>query len=224
MHNDTFTWTIKDTYAVCGTNWGTANFRGNAHGSAVLSTLGRLPSLSKPSVMREDSQWLCIICGVIKSPLMLWVTRSFSFSLIIVSKHCLLNYFFLIPFLAKAQLDDLRDFWNLISEWGDPVPRRQVASFSVLHTNTALDFFFHLALCERENVHCPLLQFTCFLVNVFRVFIILPLSWWSLGAVLCWGNKDTWPTPLLRKVWNYSLSVSFPQREKKLCCVKPHDY
>lgn len=155
MHNDTFTWNIKDTNAVCGTNWGTANCRGNAHGSAVLSTLRRLPSLSKPSVMREDSQWLCIICGVIKSPLMLWVTRSFPFSLTIVSKHCLLNYFFLIPFLAKAQLDDLRDFWNLISEWGDPVPRRQVASFSVLHTNTALDFFFFAScfVCERK---CPL--------------------------------------------------------------------
>lgn len=173
MHNHIFTWSIKDTNAVCGTNWGTVNCGGYAHGSAKLSTLRRLPSLSKPSetlnVISDEGRqsvtgyYLCVI----KSPLTLWVTRVFPFSLTTVSKHCLLNYFALIPYLAKAA-GWCEDMWNLISEWGDSVPRPQVASFSVLHTNTALDFFFFAScfVCERQY---PLLQFAYSLMNVFWV-------------------------------------------------------
>lgn len=185
MHNHTFTWSIKDTNAVCGTNWGTVNCGGYAHGSAKLSTLRRLPSLSKPSetlnVISDEGRqsvtgyYLCVI----KSPLKLWVTRVFPFSLTTVSKHCLLNYFALIPYLAKAA-GWCENMWSLISEWGDSVPRPQVALFSVLHTNITLDFFFFcILLCVWETI-------STVTVCLFSYECLLSLVTFVVGMHVCW--------------------------------------
>lgn len=118
---------------------------------------------------------------VIKSPLKLWVTRVFPFSLTTVSKHCLLNYFALIPYLAKAA-GQCEDMWNLIAEWGDSIPRPQVASFSVLHTNTALDFFFFcILLCVWETISTVTV---CLLPHEWLLslvtFVVGMHVWWYL--------------------------------------------